>query len=73
MPPRTQGNYFVPSAENARRAFVVDLCSPVKFPELYELRYRVDSSHLNPDGAQVFTRILAERFLEFATAQKSTP
>lgn len=73
MPPRTQGNYFVPSAENARRAAIVDFCSPVKFPELYELRYRVDSSHLNPAGAQVFTRILAERFLEIATAQKSTP
>ena len=71
MPPRTRVFYFVPSKENARRAAVVDLCSPLKFPELYELRYRIDTSHLNAAGAEVFTRIVAGRFLEIARATAS--
>ena len=66
IPPRTRLHYFVPSAENARLAAVVDLCNPVKFPELYEAKHRVDTSHLNAAGAEVFTRIVADRFLEIA-------
>ena len=66
IPPRTRVRYFVPSAENARLAPVIDLCSLVKFPELYDSRYRVDTSHLNAAGAEVFTRIVARRFLEIA-------
>ena len=66
IPPRARSFYFVPSAENARRASVINLCDPVKYPELYDLKYRVDTSHLNAAGAEVFTRILADRFLEIS-------
>ena len=66
IPPRTRVHYFVPSAENARHAAVIDLCNPAKFPELYESRYRIDTSHLNAAGAEVFTRIVADRFIEIA-------
>ena len=64
IPPRTRSLYFVPSAENARSAHVINLCDPVKYPALYELKYRVDTSHLNAAGAEVFTHILADRFWE---------
>ena len=73
IPPRARSVYFVPSAENARRASVINLCDPVKYPELYELKYRVDTSHLNAAGAEVFTRILADRFGEITqSAQKDS-
>ena len=64
IPPRTRSFYFVPSAENARLARVINLCDPAKYPALYDLKYRVDTSHLNAAGAEVFTQILADRFLE---------
>ena len=68
MPPRTRVFYFVPSAENARRAAVIDLCQPALFPDLYDARYRVDTSHFTAQGAEIFTRIVATRFLEIARA-----
>ena len=66
IPPRTRSFYFVPSEKNARLAAVIDLCNPARYPELYAPQYRVDTSHLNAAGAEVFTRILAARFLEIA-------
>ena len=68
MPPRTRVFYFVPSAENARHALVIDLCRPAEFPELYDARYRIDTSHFTAEGAEIFTRIVAGRFLEIAHA-----
>ena len=45
----------------------------MKYPELYELKYRVDTSHLNAAGTEVFTRILANRFGEITqSAQKDS-
>ena len=58
----------VPTAENAHRAAVVDLCQPGKCPDLYDARYRVDTSHLTAQGAEIFTRLVAARFLEIARA-----
>lgn len=33
-----------------------------RYPELYEPRVRTDVQHLTPEGAEMFTRLLAERF-----------
>ena len=66
IPPRVRVWYFVPSAENARRAAVINLCDPAAYPQLYAPEYRIDTSHLNAAGAEVFTRIVADRFLEIA-------
>ena len=65
IPPRARANYFVPSPENARRAAaVIDLCDPRRHPEFYEMETRIDLSHLNLRGAELFTRLLVERFLQ---------
>ena len=72
IPPRTRSVYFVPSEKNARRAAVIDLCSPARYPDLYAPQYRVDTSHLNPAGAEVFTRIMAARFLEIAPREPAS-
>ncbi len=67
IPPRARANYFIPSPENASRAAaVIDLCDPRRHPELYDLENRIDLSHLNLQGAEIFTRLLAERFRQIA-------
>lgn len=41
-----------------------------KYPELFELSARADIAHMSPKGAELFTRRVAESFIEYA---KSTP
>lgn len=60
--PVTSRRVFYPTPERAQRTIVLDLNDPVKFPELYETRHRIDTAHLNTAGAEVFTRILAEQW-----------
>ena len=66
IPPRVRDWYFVPSAANARRAAVINLCDPAAYPQLYAPEYRLDNSHLNAAGAEILTRIVADRFVEIA-------
>lgn len=66
IPPRVRVWYFVPSGENARHAAVINLCDPAAYPQLYAPEYRIDSSHLNAAGAEILTRIVADRFVEIA-------
>ena len=66
IPPRVRVWYFVPSAENARHAAVINLCDPAAYPQLYAPEYRLDNSHLNAAGAEILTRIVADRFVEIA-------
>ena len=42
---------------------------PNRFPELYEAANRFDDAHLNHDGAQIFTDLLAKDFVQY---QKSS-
>ena len=58
----TAKRVFYPRPERAQRSMVLDLNDPVRFPELYENRYRLDTDHLNTAGADVFTRLLAEQW-----------
>jgi hypothetical protein len=70
VPPNAaRGNYFYPDPKRARQLLVLDFCDPTKYPELYATENRVDTSHLTPGGAQIFTRLLAERFVELEQAQ----
>lgn len=38
--------------------------NPNKYPELYEIRYRHDFSHLNESGAELFSGLLAKDYIE---------
>jgi hypothetical protein len=40
--------------------------SPATYPQLYDPQYRFDLGHLNEAGAEVFSRLLAQRFVEMA-------
>ena len=66
LPPRVRQRYYYPNPALAARYPVVDLCVPARFPDLYREDLRIDGSHLNAEGAEVFTRILVEQFLPTA-------
>lgn len=41
---------------------LLDFSDPVRWPELFDPKYRADAGHLNTAGAELFTRALADRF-----------
>lgn len=41
---------------------ILDFSDPVRWAELFDPKYRADAGHLNTEGAEVFTRALADRF-----------
>lgn len=64
VPPTTNKRNFVPSPEREKKSIVLDFCDLEKFPELYEHRYRLDTDHLNTEGASVFTRIFVNAWAQ---------
>ena len=62
IPPRIRQYYFYPRKDIARQFPIIDFCDPQRFPELYKESVRVDGSHLNEAGAEIFTRLLANEF-----------
>ena len=50
---------------------VLDFSDPVRWPDLFDPRYRADAGHLNTAGAEIFTRALAERFLALPEVVKA--
>ncbi|HYR58774.1 MAG TPA: hypothetical protein VEO95_09105 [Chthoniobacteraceae bacterium] len=69
VPPMTGKRTFYPRPERARKTIVLDFDDPVRFPELYENRNRLDRDHLNTAGAEVFTRLLAEHWVAAVKAR----
>lgn len=64
VPPTTNKRNFYPLPEREAKTLVLDFCDLNQYPELFEDRHRLDTDHVNTPGAEVFTRILAERWLE---------
>jgi hypothetical protein len=64
IPPRSRESYYYPRPDIAARFPVIDLCDPARYPDLYREDLRVNLSHFNAAGAEVFTHILAEQFVE---------
>ncbi len=60
VPPTTNRRNFIPSPERAKKTIVLDFCDLEKYPELFEHRHRLDTDHLNTEGAEVFTRIFVK-------------
>jgi hypothetical protein len=74
IPPNAgRGSYFYPSPQSAGRIMIFDFCDPRKYPELYELKNRLGGAHLNTAGAEIFTRLLAQRFVEIDPAHGLVP
>lgn len=61
VPPTTGKKKFVPSADYSD-VVVLDYSDIEKYAVLYENRYRLDTDHVNTEGAKVFTEIFAKDF-----------
>jgi len=70
IPPRAREFYFYPRADLAERYAAINFCDPRTYPDLYREDLRVDASHLTEDGAKVFTKELAGKFLEIRARGK---
>ena len=62
--------YFFPRPERAQRTLVLDFNDPHRFPELFEVRHRLDTDHLNTAGSRLFTRLLAEQWIAHLNARE---
>ncbi|MGV3531987.1 MAG: hypothetical protein ACO1QR_06420 [Chthoniobacteraceae bacterium] len=69
VPPTTGKKKFVPSPEHGD-VVVLDYTDVNKYAVLYENRYRLDTDHVNTEGAKVFTDIFVEEFAA-AVARKN--
>ena len=70
IPPTTAGRNFHPPPEDGQSPIIFDFSDVHRFPALYDERNRLDTDHLNTAGAEIFTRLLAERFAEVAHGRK---
>ena len=68
--PSPRRRTYSPPPEIAQRFIVLDFNDLQRFPELFENRHRIDTHHLNTAGAQVFTRLVAERWIEEVKARQ---
>ncbi len=68
IPPTTASKVFRPVPGSAT-APLFDFCNLEKYPELYEERVRLDTSHMNTAGAEIFTRLLADQFAGWVKGQ----
>lgn len=50
----------------SRSSGMIDLSDPAEVPQLFAIENRRDLEHLNTRGAELFTRLLAQRFIEIA-------
>lgn len=71
VPPTPSEEYYFPRPERARELAIFDFSDVRKYPDLFRTENRQDIDHLNAAGAELFTRILADRFLEIARPPQS--
>jgi hypothetical protein len=62
IPPTTGYRKFHLLSEKTSGRLLFDYSDVDKYAPLFEVRYRLDTDHLNTAGAEVFTRIFAEEF-----------
>lgn len=49
-----------------------DFRDVVKYPELFDTGFRSDRTHMNAKGAELFSRRIAERFIEYTRLQSAS-
>ncbi len=64
VPPTPVKRKFYPDPRRMHSAILLDFADVARFPELFEADQRLDATHLNTRGAQIFSRLLATRFLD---------
>lgn len=64
VPPTPTKRHYFPPPERAPALTIFDFSDVREYPELFKTENRQDLEHLNGAGAEVFSRILARRFVE---------
>ena len=49
---------------------LLDFTNPEKYPELFKAEHRLEISHMNNTGAQIYTRLVARELLLLLNAEK---
>jgi hypothetical protein len=66
IPPKVGARPYCPPELRDQSLPVFDFCDPGQYAELFALDHRLDGQHLNYEGAELFSRLLARRFVEAA-------
>jgi hypothetical protein len=53
------------ASETGNKLVVFDFQDPARYPEVYVAKARGRTSHLNPHGATIYSRLIAQRLLEY--------
>jgi hypothetical protein len=73
VPPMITGRNFYPTEQRERDVTILDFSDGRQYPELFVPEHRTDVFHLNTVGAEVYTDILARRFVEIVKGRGPTP
>ena len=63
-PPTPTKRHYFPPPEREQTLAIFDFSDVRAYPDLFKTENRQDIEHLNAAGAEVFSRILAQRFVE---------
>jgi hypothetical protein len=61
LPPKRSTYAELNAFRRLPRDLAIDMGDPVSYPEFHLVKYRFDIGHLNEKGAELYTRVLAER------------
>ncbi len=64
LPPLAYRQRFTPDPKTMGDVAVLNFWDPVLYPEFYDPKLLADSGHFNNVGAELFTRVFVQRFLE---------
>jgi hypothetical protein len=64
IPPTTVTSRYYPRVDGEQHFLVLDFSNPAQHPDLFVEEHRLDTTHLNTKGAEVFTAALVRRLLE---------
>jgi len=73
VPPMISGRNFYPTEEREREVTILDFSDVRQYPELFVPEHRTDVFHLNTVGAEIFSDILARRFVEIVKGRAPMP
>lgn len=63
IPPAVSYKPYLPAQLAGQSFHILDFSDPREYPELFTIEHRLDGSHLNAAGAEIFTDALTRKFL----------
>lgn len=73
IPPTVALKRYLPPQLAGESLAILDFSDPRKYPELFTLEHRLDGTHLNYAGAEIFSEEIARKFLEIVKKAGPAP